>query len=145
MQINKEFCLFICYWMQISWKESYGYIHFAMMPVQRGSSFWCTLIWGSIQPSFSTHIVWAYINSTIFYICWDPWLRKNSPIRGWGGLSKMSKMSKKSVIELSQLGQDLFDFSDLTSGHPLTHPLTHPSTHRYLQTKSNYIDKFKLY
>ena len=54
-------------------------------------------------------------------------------------------MSKMSVIELSQLGQDLFDFSDLTSGHPLTHPLTHPSTHRYLQTKSNYIDKFKLY
>ena len=33
---------------------------------------------------------------------------KNSPIRGWGDLSKMSK------IELSQLGQDLFDFSDLT-------------------------------
>ena len=52
-----------------------------------------------------------------------------------------NKMSKMSVIELSQLGQDLFDFSDLTSGHPLTHP----STHRYLQTKSNYIDKFKLY
>ena len=38
-------------------------------------------------------------------------------------------MSKMSVIELSQLSQDLFDFSDLTSGHPLTHPLTHPSTH----------------
>ena len=58
---------------------------------------------------------------------------KNSPIRGWGGLSKMSK--KMSIIELSQIGQDLFDFSDLTWGHPLTHS----STHRYLQTKSNYI------
>ena len=55
---------------------------------------------------------------------------KNSPIKGWGGLSKMSnKMSKMSIIELSQLGQDLFDFSDLTC----------------LQTKSNYINKFKLY
>ena len=64
---------------------------------------------------------------------------KNSPIRGWGGLSKMSK--KMSIIELSQIGQDLFDFSDLTWGHPLTHS----STHRYLQTKSNYINKFKLY
>ena len=40
-----------------------------------------------------------------------------------------------SIIELSRLGQDLFDFSDLTWGHPLTHL----STHRYLQTKSNYI------
>ena len=71
---------------------------------------------------------------------------KNSPIRGlkWFKLN-VQRMSKMSVIELSQLGQDLFDFSDLTSGHPLTHPLTHPSTHRYLQTKSNYIDKFKLY
>ena len=39
------------------------------------------------------------------------------------------KKSKMSVIELSQLGQDLFDFSDL----------------KCLQTKSNYIDKFKLY
>ena len=40
---------------------------------------------------------------------------KNSPIRGRGGLSKMSKkMSKMSIIELSRLGQDLFDFSDLT-------------------------------
>ena len=34
-----------------------------------------------------------------------------------------------SIIELSQLDQDLFDFSDL----------------KCLQTKSNYIDKFKLY
>ena len=48
---------------------------------------------------------------------------KSSPIKGWGGLSKMSnKMSKMSIIELSQLGQDLFDFSGLTWGHPLTHP-----------------------
>ena len=39
------------------------------------------------------------------------------------------KKSKMSIIELSQLGQDLFDFSDL----------------KFLQTKSNYIDKFKLY
>ena len=30
-----------------------------------------------------------------------------------------------SIIELSQLGQDLFDFSDLTWAHPLTHPTTH--------------------
>ena len=51
------------------------------------------------------------------------YVHKNSPIRGWGGLSKMSK--KMSKIELSQLGQDLFDFSDLTWAHPLTHPSTH--------------------
>ena len=52
---------------------------------------------------------------------------KNSPIRGWGRLSKMSnKMSNKmSKIELSQLGQDLFDFSGLTWAYPLTHPSTH--------------------
>ena len=69
-------------------------------------------------------------------------ITKNSPIRGWGGLSEMSKeMSKMSIIEFSQLDQDLFDFSDLTWGHPLKHP----STHRYLQTKWNYIDKFNLY
>ena len=36
-------------------------------------------------------------------------------------------MSKKVQIELSQLGQDLFDFSDL----------------KYLQTKLNYIDEFQ--
>ena len=48
---------------------------------------------------------------------------KNSPIRGWGGLSKMS--NKMSKIELSQLGQDLFDFSGLTWAYPLTHPCTH--------------------
>ena len=34
-----------------------------------------------------------------------------------------------SIIELSQLGQYLFDFSDL----------------KYLQTKLNYINKLKLY
>ena len=34
-----------------------------------------------------------------------------------------------SIIELSQLGQDLFDFSDM----------------KCLQTKLNYIDKLKLY
>ena len=34
-----------------------------------------------------------------------------------------------SIIEISQLGQDLFDFSDL----------------KCLQTKLNYIDNFKLY
>ena len=39
------------------------------------------------------------------------------------------KKSKMSIIELSQLGQYLFDFSDL----------------KCLQTKLNYIDKFKLY
>ena len=38
--------------------------------------------------------------------------QKNSPIKGRGGLSKMSK--KMSIIELSQIGQHLFDFSDLT-------------------------------
>ena len=41
----------------------------------------------------------------------------------------MSKKSEMSIIELSQLGQDLFDISDL----------------KCLQTKLNYIDKFKLY
>ena len=39
------------------------------------------------------------------------------------------KKSKMSIIELSQIGQVLFDFSDL----------------KCLQTKSNDIDKFKLY
>ena len=40
---------------------------------------------------------------------------KNSPIKGLGGLSKMSnKMSEMSIIELSLLGQDLFDFGGLT-------------------------------
>ena len=29
-----------------------------------------------------------------------------------------NKMSKMSIIELSRLGQDLFDFSDLTGAHP---------------------------
>ena len=56
----------------------------------------------------------------------NPPYYKNSPIKGWGGLSKMSnKMSKMSIIELSWLGQDLFDFSSLTWAHPLTHPSTH--------------------
>ena len=53
------------------------------------------------------------------------WIVKNSPIRGWGGLSKSPKKSKMSIIELSQLGQDLFDLSDLTSANPLPHPSTH--------------------
>ena len=36
---------------------------------------------------------------------------KNSPIKGWGGFSKnVQKMSKTSIIELSQLGQDWFNF-----------------------------------
>ena len=40
--------------------------------------------------------------------------------------SEMSnKMYKMSIIELYRLGQDLFDFSDLTWAHPLTHPSTH--------------------
>ena len=30
-----------------------------------------------------------------------------------------------SIIELSQLGQNLFDFSDLTWAYPLKHPSTH--------------------
>ena len=33
---------------------------------------------------------------------------KNSPINGWGGLSK--NVQKMSIIELSQLGQDWFNF-----------------------------------
>ena len=48
---------------------------------------------------------------------------KNSPIRGWGGLCP--NMPKMSIIKLSQFGQDLFDFSDLTWAHPLTHQSTH--------------------
>ena len=36
-----------------------------------------------------------------------------------------NKMSKISIIELSRLGQDLFDFSGLTRAHPLTHSSTH--------------------
>ena len=36
-----------------------------------------------------------------------------------------NKMSKMSIIELSRLGQDLFDFSGLTWGHPLTQSSTH--------------------
>ena len=46
---------------------------------------------------------------------WDQ-LSKNSPIKGWGGLSKMSK--KMSIIELSWIGQDLFD---LVIWHEATH------------------------
>ena len=34
-------------------------------------------------------------------------------------------MSKMSIIQLSQLGQDLFDVSDLTRAHQLTHSATH--------------------
>ena len=35
---------------------------------------------------------------------------KNSPVKGWGGLSKnVQKMSKISRIELSQLGHNLFN------------------------------------
>ena len=47
-------------------------------------------------------------------------------------------MSKMSIIELSQSGQDLFDFSDLTRAHPLTHPsigggvsINHKSSNRF--------------
>ena len=60
-----------------------------------------------------------------------------------------NKMSKMSIIELSQLDQDLFDFSDLTMSPPINPPI-HPEVGVSpqiinLQTKSNYIDKFKLY
>ena len=72
--------LFICYWVQIGLKESYGYIHFVMMSAQRGSSFWCTLLWGSIQQSFSAPIIWPYISLIIFYICWDLWFPNKSTI-----------------------------------------------------------------
>ena len=38
-------------------------------------------------------------------------IRKNSPVKGWSGLSKnVQKISKMSRIELSQLGQYLFHF-----------------------------------
>ena len=52
-----------------------------------------------------------------------------------------------SIIELSQLGQDLFDFSGLSL--PINSPI-HPKVGVSpqiinLQTKSNYINKFKLY
>ena len=59
-----------------------------------------------------------------------------------------NKMSKMSIIELSRLGQDLFDFSGFDMSPPINPPI-HPgrgvSTNINLQTKSNYIDKFKLY
>ena len=57
-------------------------------------------------------------------------IKKNSPIRGWGGLSKMSKKSPKCpIIEIISIRSYLFDFSDL----------------KCLQTKLNYINKLKLY
>ena len=78
-----------------------------------------------------------------------PWkYMKNSPIRGWGGLSKMSQKVQNVHNWLSQLGQDLFDFSDLTWAHQLSHPSTHRGVSVQiinLQTKLNYIDYFKLY
>ena len=49
------------------------------------------------------------------------------PTKG-SGVSANHKSSNR--IELSQLGQDLFDFfNDLTWVHPLTHPTTHPPDH----------------
>ena len=41
-----------------------------------------------------------------------------------GGVSTNHKSSNR--IKLSQLGQDLFNFNDLTWSHPLTHPSAHP-------------------
>ena len=41
-----------------------------------------------------------------------------------GGVSTNHKSSNR--IELSQLGQDLLNFSALILPHPLTHPPTHP-------------------
>ena len=43
-----------------------------------------------------------------------------------------------SIIELSWLGQDLFDFSDLTWAHPLTHPWVGVST-QIINLKQNWI------
>ena len=39
MQINEEFCLFICYLLQIGWKESYGCIHFVREATTKGEFF----------------------------------------------------------------------------------------------------------
>ena len=54
----------------------------------------------------------------------------NSPIKGWGGLSKnVQKMSKASIIELSQLGQDWFNFKWFNITHTSTLPSIQPPTH----------------
>ena len=77
-------------------------------------------------PAFVFILKWKKKTSLHFEIISFINIYKNSPIKGWGGLSKMSnKMSKMSIIELSRLGQDLFDFSGLTWAHPLTYPSTH--------------------
>ena len=72
-----------------------------------------------------------------------------------GGVSTNDKSSNR--IELSRLGQDLFNCSsfDLTPPiDPLTHSLTHPTTHPWvrvsleiinLQTELNYFNKVKIY
>ena len=39
MQINEEFCFFICYLLQIGWKESYGCIHFVVKAATKGKFF----------------------------------------------------------------------------------------------------------
>ena len=65
--------------------------------------------------SSAHHLQWS------LWSPWSPWCtndmgymrnhRKNSPIKGWGGLSKnVQKMSKTSIIVLSQLGQDWFNW-----------------------------------
>ena len=54
----------------------------------------------------------------------------NSPIKGWDGLSKIvQKMSKTSIIELSQLGQDWFNYKWFNITHTSTLPSIQPPTH----------------
>ena len=52
----------------------------------------------------------------------------NIPVKVWSHLSKMSR------IKLSKLGQDLFNFSDLTWPHLLTMP-NYPYTHLFFKYK----------
>ena len=53
---------------------------------------------------------------------------KNSPIRGWGGLSKMSKNVHNWIISTRS---GFIWFYHLNWPHPLTHPLIHTPTHSY--------------
>ena len=97
---------------------------------------------------------------------------KNSPVKGWGGLSKCQKcqnvhppnqppiggsdstnQKSSKTIELSQLGCDLFDYwwFDIPPAlNPPIKPFTHPWVEESrwnsnLQTELNYLDWFKAY
>ena len=51
----------------------------------------------------------------------------HTPTHGWGASTDVESSNR---IEISQLGQGLFNFfSDLTWPHPSTHPTTHTPTH----------------